>query len=133
MSEENIETVCRNFDRWNRGDREIRADEVDPELELHSRMLGRVVKGTDGLKAWFLEIDEQFDEWQLRIAEIREADRGRLLVLGEIHLRGRESQVEFDQPMAWLMNFRDGRVRRLEMFVARGEALEAAGLSESGS
>jgi ketosteroid isomerase-like protein len=130
MSQENVEAVRRNFDRWNSGDREIRLDEVDPELELHSRILGRVVRGPDGLRTWFQEIDQQFEEWRLQIAEVREVDRDRLLVLGEIHLRGRGSKVEFDQPMAWLMDFRDGRVLRLEMFVVQSEALEAAGLSE---
>ena len=127
MSHENVDMVRRNFDRWNRGDREIRADEVDPGLELHSRMLG-VVSGVAGLEAWFLEIDQQFDEWRLQIAKEREVGRDRLLVLGEIHLRGRESRVEFDQPMAWLFDFRDGRVVRLEMFAHHDEALEAVGL-----
>jgi hypothetical protein len=32
--------------------------------------------------------------------------------------------------MAWLSDFRDGRLMRLEMFAVRSEALEAAGLQE---
>ena len=130
MSRENVERVRRAFDRWNSGDRGIRPDEVDPDLELHSRMLGGVVRGRDGLQSWFEEIDQQFEEWRLHIAEIREAHPDRLLVLGEIHLRGRESKMEFDQPMAWLMDFRDGKLVRMKMFVDRAEALEAAGLEE---
>jgi hypothetical protein len=66
----------------------------------------------------------------LRISEIRDISPDRLLVLGEIHLRGRESKVEFNQPMAWLLDFREGRVLRMEMFSVRSEALEAAGLSD---
>jgi ketosteroid isomerase-like protein len=128
--EQNVEAVRRAFARWNRGDREVLGDEVDPELELHSLMLGGVVRGAEGLQTWFAEIDQQFEEWRLEIAEVREADRDRLLVLGEIHLRGRESRIEFDQPMAWLMDFRDGRLLRMQMFVHRSEALEAAGLGE---
>jgi hypothetical protein len=50
MSQENIELVRRAFDDWNRGVREIRADDVDPEMELHSRMIGRVLRGVDGLR-----------------------------------------------------------------------------------
>jgi ketosteroid isomerase-like protein len=130
MSQENIELVRRSFEDWNRGEREIRADEVDPELELHSKLLGRVVRGPEGLRSWFLEIDQQFEEWRLEIAEIREIGRDRLLILGQIHLRGSGSKVEFDQPMAWLLNFRAGKVARMEMFTDRLEALEAAGLSE---
>jgi hypothetical protein len=41
MSEENVELVRWAFELWNSGDREVRVDEVDPELELHSRLLGR--------------------------------------------------------------------------------------------
>lgn len=130
MPRDTVATVRQAFERWNRGDREIRDDEVDPELELHSRMLGQVVRGYQGLRAWFEEIDEQFEQWRLEIAEIREPTPDQLLVLGAVHLRGRESAVEFDQPMAWLLDFRDGRLQRMEMFVDRSEALEAAGLSE---
>ena len=129
MSEENVELVRRAFELWNSGDREVRVDEVDPELELHSRLMGRMVRGVDGLRAWFREIDQQFDEWQLQVAEIRDVGRDRLLVLGKIHLRGRESRVESDQPMAWLIGFREGRVLRMEMFPDHSDALEAAGLS----
>jgi ketosteroid isomerase-like protein len=128
MSAENVELVRRAFDDWNRGVREIRADEVDPEIEVHSRMLGRVLRGVDGLRTWFTEIDEQFGRWQLDVDEIREANPDRLLVLGSIHLRGRESGVEFEQPMAWLIDFREGRLLRIQMYVDRSEALAAAGL-----
>ena len=49
---------------------------------------------------------------------------------GRSTFAGRESRVEFDQPMAWLIGFRDGRVLRMEMFPDHSEALEAAGLTE---
>ncbi|HEY7266850.1 MAG TPA: nuclear transport factor 2 family protein [Solirubrobacterales bacterium] len=127
---ENIELVRRAFDRWNSGDREIRPDEVDDEVELHSVLLGGVVRGPEGFRRWFLEIDQQFVEWRSEVAELREVNPDRLLALGRVHLRGRESEVEFDQPMAWLVDFRDGKVIRLEMFPEHSKALKAAGLSE---
>jgi ketosteroid isomerase-like protein len=125
---ENIELVRRAFDRWNSGDREIRPDEVDDEVELHSVLLGGVVRGPEGFRRWFLEIDQQFVEWRSEVAELREVNPDRLLALGRVHLRGRESEVEFDQPMAWLVDFRDGKVIRLEMFPEHSQALKAAGL-----
>jgi ketosteroid isomerase-like protein len=130
MSEEQIELVQRAFELWNQGDREVREDWIDPDLELHSKLLGGVLRGADGLRNWFLEIDQQFGEWQLKVDEIRQVEPDRLLVLGAIHLRGRGSEVEFDQPMAWLLDFRDGRVARMQMFTERLEALQAAGLSQ---
>lgn len=76
------------------------------------------------------EIDERFEDWRLQIDDYREAGQDRLLVLGQIHIRGRGSKVAFDQPMAWLMNFREGRILRMQMFANRGDGFEAAGLRE---
>jgi ketosteroid isomerase-like protein len=54
---------------------------------------------------------------------------GRVLVLGDLHMRGRESGVELDQPLGWLLTFRDGKLLRYEVFADQGEARRAAGLA----
>jgi ketosteroid isomerase-like protein len=130
MAGDNVERIRRAFERWNSGDRELGPDDIDDEVELHSRLLGRVVTGPEGFRSWYAEIDQQFDEWRSEIDDVREVTSDRVLALGSVHLRGRESEVEFDQPMAWLFDLRDGKVIRLEMFPAHADGLEAAGLSE---
>jgi hypothetical protein len=56
------------------------------------------------------EIDDQFEDWHASIDEFRDAAADQLLGLGTIHLRGRASGVEFDQPMAWLLTFAGDQV-----------------------
>jgi len=75
------------------------------------------------------EIDEQFRNWELAGDEWRETG-DRVVVLGRVRLRGRESGVAVDQPHGWLFEFKDGKVFRFRHFARPQEALEAAGLSE---
>jgi ketosteroid isomerase-like protein len=125
------ELVRREFDRWNAGERR----EIDPQVlhhdvVVHSQMTNATYHGHDGVRRWMAEIDDQFEDWHSSIDEFRDAPEERLLVLGAIHLRGRGSGVEFDQPMAWLLTFAGDQVTELRTIPDHAEALEAAGLSE---
>jgi hypothetical protein len=56
--------------------------------------------------------------------------RIKILVLGTVHVRGRTSGVEFDQPMGRLLRSAGERVIELQNIPDHAQALEAAGLSE---
>jgi hypothetical protein len=45
-----------------------------------------------------------------------------------VHLQGRGSGVEFDQPLTWIFELRDGLFFRMSVYATRAEALEAVGL-----
>jgi ketosteroid isomerase-like protein len=130
MSEESREELIRRvFDRWNAG------EGIDPEVlhhdvVFHSGLTNATYHGHEGVRRWMAEIDDQFEEWHSSIDEFRDAGEDRLLVLGAIHLRGRASGVEFDQPMAWLVTFAGDQATELRTIPDHAQALEAAGLSE---
>ena len=126
MSHGNVKLVRSWFDRWNQGERFI-AEELHPEVEIVTRFQPHPFRGHDGFRQWIREIDEQFAEWRLVVDDWRDAGT-RVVALGQIHLRGQESSVEFDQPMGWLIEVRDEKLFRLEPFVEPAKALEAAGL-----
>ena len=131
MSEENVEIVKDAFSRWNAGER-LFGGQIHPDAEILSRglMEGRPLRGREGFRRWFREVDEQFDEWTITTEEWRDAG-DYVVALGRAHLHGRESGIEFDQPVGWLFEIRDGQVLRLETFLDDpAEALEAAGLSD---
>ena len=131
MSQESREHLVRRvFDRWNAGEREIDHLEVHHDLVFHSGLTNATYHGHDGLLRWMAEIDDQFEEWHSFIDELRDAAKERLLVLGTIHLQGRASGVEFDQPMAWLLTFAGDQVTEIRTIPDHTQALEAAGLSE---
>ncbi len=130
-AEDPHELVKRAFERWNSGDRTVDPATLDPEVELHTPLgstRGEPYRGHAGFEQWIAEIDEQFEEWELVVAEWRASDDGRLFGLGEIQARGRGSGLELNQPLAWLFAFRNGRLIRYDAFYEHDQGLRAAGL-----
>ena len=129
MSQENVELMRRTFERWNAGEREPDPEIAHPDIVVHSAMTEASYRGFEGLRRWIAEIDDQFEDWRLSIDEYTEAPEGRLLALGAVHVRGRASGVEFDQPMALLLSFSRGLLIELRTIPDHAQGLEAAGLN----
>jgi hypothetical protein len=117
---------------WNQGERELEMvfSRLDPEFELHSRMMGGVVHGADGLRAWWAEIDNQFDAWQLTIESDEDLGGGRFLFLASVRLKGRKSGLEMDVPIGWVLDFRGDKLSRMRTFTNQEDARAAAGLRD---
>ena len=130
MSEERVELIRRTFESWNSGEREVDARDAHPEIVVRSALTNAEYHGHNGMRAWMAEIDDQFGDWHLSIDQIKDASEDRVLVLGTVHVRGRTSGVEFDQPMGWLLTFAGEQVIELRNIPSHPQALEAAGLSE---
>ena len=133
MSEsENVERVRAAFARWNLGDHEALIEEFDPEVEIRAAssegLSGEPFVGYDGFRAWIATMEESFEVWEIHPQLFHE--RGDVVVvLGSMHLRGRGSGVELDQETGWVLELRDGRVRRLRAFLGHEQALAAGGIS----
>ena len=85
--------------------------------------------GRDGVRHWFENISELFEEISWRIDEV--VDGGdRVMVSCTGKGRGRNSGIEAEMHVFMAVSVRGGMVTRLESFVSREQALEAAGLSE---
>ena len=133
MSEENVETVRRSLEAFQRGDMEEMLSYMDPEGELHSAIVGgaegNVYRGHEGFRKWYADSFESFEELRNEWSEFRDLG-DRVLVFGRVKARGRESGVELDSPMGWVFTVRRGKLMKAEGFLSRAEALEVAGLSE---
>jgi ketosteroid isomerase-like protein len=104
--------------RWNAGEREVDLEVMDPELEIHSALAeGQVFRGVEGFRAWAAEIDEQFDDWDLGLDGLRPFAPGWYIGHGSVHARARRSGIVLDQPMSWLVEVRDGRLRAFRNFI----------------
>ena len=129
MPEENVELVKSWFERWNAGDR-FSDEELHPEVELITQLQPVPLHGHNGFRTWIAEIDEQFKEWRLVIEEWHDAGDGRVVAIGHIHLVGHGSGVELDQPLGWIIEIEDEKLRRMRTYREHSAALEAAGLAE---
>ena len=128
----NLAWILQAFERWNAGDRTPPLERFDPEIEVSTvigdAFAGEPYRGHDGPRAWLAALDEAFETWRVIPEEWHERDDV-LVVVGKVHGRGRGSGVEFDQPIAWVAQFRGDKLFRLQTFVDREEALKAGGIS----
>ena len=133
MSEENVEIARKLSDALNRRDTEAVLPYADPEIELHSAIIGgaegNTYRGHDGVRQWMAESDAAFAELRSDVDELRDLGDD-VLTIGRVYARGRESGVEIDSPMAWLTTFRHGKIVLSRGYLDVQQALEAAGLSE---
>jgi ketosteroid isomerase-like protein len=137
MSNENVELVREGYARWRAGDYELLLDfflaHAAPDIELYSRFggfSGTPYRGHDGLRAWLAEIQDTFERFEPWLDEAREAGNDRVLAIGGISFRARESGVDMAERLGWIYEFRNGKLRRMMFYGSPGEALEAAELRE---
>ena len=132
MSEENVEVVRRSFEIWKSRDLSDVPDLTHPDfvLDLSRNIFNPdLYRGTDGIRLFFERVDEMWDELEVNAEEIIDGD-DRVVVASRLKGVGRDG-VEADMVVFQVWEFREGKVVRLTGgFRERGEALEAAGLSE---
>jgi ketosteroid isomerase-like protein len=134
MSQENVETLRRALEAFNRGDVDAALEALDAEVEWYPAvqpMLGErtVYRGHQGVRDLFRELFEVYLEFQIEDAEFQDlADR--VVATCRVRARGKQSGAESDSPFGYLFEFRNGAVVRVRAFLDPNEALEAAGLRE---
>lgn len=133
MSRENVELVERAYEAFNRGDRDAAVADVAPDCEYVTT--GAIpgasgsYRGPDGFIRFTEWLLEQFDDARVDIREVIEAN-DQVVVRATIRGRGKHSGAETSWENWHVWTVRDGKAVRGEGFTSRGEALEAAGLSE---
>jgi ketosteroid isomerase-like protein len=132
MSEENVESTRAVIEAFNRRDVEALKALLITDAEIvpiRAAMEGTVYRGPDAAEQWFAAIDESWEELHVEIEEARDGG-DRVLGLGRIRGRGRESGAPIDVEAASVAYFRDGLITTLHNYTNRADAFEAAGLSE---
>ena len=135
MSQENVEIVRRVSDAYNRRDVGAMLDELHPEVEWHPWLqlqLGgeaTVYRGHEGVRKGVREVEEAFSEIQAEQTEIRDLGE-RVVAIGHLRGRGSESGAITESAIAWIVEFKSGKVIRVREYLDPKKALEAVGLSE---
>ena len=136
MSEENVKLVREVFAAFLAGDQEKAADLLDPEVEFRGT-IGGVQEGQ--VAHGVSEIDETFEAEDLEAWEERRLepeaflDAGdEVVVLLHEYRRGRGSGIELETKTAVVIAVSGGRVIRIQGYMDRDAALEAAGLASDG-
>jgi ketosteroid isomerase-like protein len=135
MSQENVKVVRETVDAANRRDPDAFLASLHPDVEWDDRAgfagLRRVYRGQAEARQWFEgAVVEPWESLHLQVEEIIEGSEGGVLVGGPISGRGRASGAEAEIRVWQVLWVADGKIARRQLFWARDEALEAAGLRE---
>jgi ketosteroid isomerase-like protein len=132
MSSSNADLVREAFERWSHDDHEWVLAHTDPDavIQVASQQLtgGEPFRGHEGYRQWLATMRESFELWQIAPESFREHGDN-VIVLGQMHVRGRGSGIELDQETGWVIEVRDGKVTRFRAFFTHEEALAAGGIS----
>jgi ketosteroid isomerase-like protein len=131
MSRENVEIVRRHLEAYLRGDNELALSAYHPEVEFDAsiRPDGQVFRGRDGVAEAMRTWTGAFEDWKMEVQEIVDAG-DRVLLVDRQTGRGKGSGVEVDERTYSVFTLRDGQIVHAKFFLDRGQALEAAGLSD---
>jgi ketosteroid isomerase-like protein len=133
MSRENVEAFKRAVEANNRRDVEAFLEELHPEVEWHPglpALLGgeaTVGRGHEGARELLRDVYDALTVFHLEISEIRELD-DRIVAIGRMLARGRESGAETEAPWNYVVQFKNGKAILIQTYLDPKAALEAAGL-----
>jgi ketosteroid isomerase-like protein len=117
-------------DSYNRRDQEGWVAVWNPDCEWHPFLTARVegdpgYHGHNGMRAWFEDVDEMFEEMHVELDQYRQVG-DRLLVLGRMTARDRVSGGQVSSEVAWVVEPRGERFQRGWAYTSHEEAERAA-------
>ncbi|HEY4824572.1 MAG TPA: nuclear transport factor 2 family protein [Solirubrobacteraceae bacterium] len=133
MSLENVELTRSAFEAFERGDIDWMQSRCTSDVVIVQPPEIPDAKTYEGSGAIAQMIDDwpkQWEDFRLEVTEIIDVSDD-VLVSGTRHTgRGRTSGIELDFEVFYVGHVRDGKMTRMEMFLSRERALQAAGMTE---
>ena len=137
MSQDNVETLYRLYEAFNRRDFDAAVQYLHPDGEVYPALepVERVgdtrghFRGREGLREFFGTLDDAWEAVTIEVHEMSEGADGRILAVENWRVRGPQG-IEIDTKMTDVYAFKDGLIIRCDGFRQHEKALEAAGLSE---
>jgi ketosteroid isomerase-like protein len=132
MSQENAEVVLRGYAERARKGVEGVLDFMHPDIEVEESPQfpdTGTYRGHDGVRKLHGLFTEQFDPFEMHVEDIR-ATGDKVWVALRVGGIGRRSGAPMYVPSFHVLTMKRGKADRLQVFLDRDDALEAAGLRE---
>ena len=134
-AEENIAFIHRGLDAFSRGDFEVGAELMQPDVEWHVSFrlpdlpVGKTVyRGPDEVMRVWAAFRSVWNELSVTLEEVIEAHGDVVVVRARFVGRGSASGVEVDRTLFYVFELAAGKLKRLRPFDTDAEALAATGL-----
>jgi ketosteroid isomerase-like protein len=129
MAQENVEVIRRTIEGLNNWDQD--PANFDPRVEYRTQPDGPNFTTYHGMTGLARSQRSVREAWKSVRAEPREFIEGDEVIVALVHFELRShSGVDLEVDQGWAYWMRDGRIRRMEQYATKEEALEAAGLRE---
>jgi ketosteroid isomerase-like protein len=135
MSQENVEIIRRMYQRWLQEDPSL-FEAFDEGIEVHPDPAADWVgvndtyRGHDGLRRYMAQVYEAFEDYRPEVEELLDAG-DKVVTLAIERGRGRASGAKVEaRRTAHVWTMRANKAIRLDLYLDRTKALEAAGLRE---
>jgi len=132
MPEENVETVARAITAINQRDIDGYLACCTENIELRTPVspVAGAYEGAVGIRRFFADIEDAGPDFRLDLERLEAVGSERVLAFTRVTYHGRASGLSTPVETGNVYEFEEGKIRRIQIFLDRGEALEAAGLSE---
>ncbi len=134
MTEENLETLRRGHDAFNRGElatvRTTIADEVEWGTTGVFPGARGTYKGATGMEEWTEAVRSAWEWFEVSVDEVLLDEGDVILVAERLVGRGRGSGVEVEMTTYAIYQFQNGKITSRKAFAERSEALKAAEMLE---
>jgi ketosteroid isomerase-like protein len=124
VTRDDLALVSRMFACWAAGDLEGMLECVDPELEWRAAADGRLYRGHDGVREFFVRWRSAGQRLEVPLQRAAEAAPGRILVVGRLRLT-RPGRGLADSPGVWAFHVSEGRITLIESYSSEREATRA--------
>jgi ketosteroid isomerase-like protein len=132
MSEENLEVVERAIAAINERDIDgyLACCTEDVRLRTPLSPVAGVYEGAVGIRRFFADIEDAGPDFRLDLERLQGVGGERVLAFLRVTVHGRTSGLPTPAETGNVYEFEEGKIRRIQIFLDRGEALEAVGLRE---
>jgi ketosteroid isomerase-like protein len=133
VSQENVDLTRSSFEAFERGDVDWMQSQCTSDVVIVQPPDVPDAKSYEGSSAIAQAIDDwpkQWEDFRLEVTEIIDVSDDLLISVTRHTGRGRTSGIELDFEVFYVHHVRDGKLARLEMFLSREQALQAAGTAQ---
>jgi ketosteroid isomerase-like protein len=132
MSQENVETVERAIAAINARDLDgyLACCIENVELVTPLAPLGAEYVGADGIRRFFTDIEDVGPDFRIDVQSVQAVGDNKVIAFIRTSLTGRASGIATGTESTNVYDFTDGKIKRIRIFLDRGEALKAVGLAE---
>ncbi len=106
------------LEAFNRGDRDAVETLLSQDFELvspMSDMRGRPYRGYEGAQQWGDDLNENFSGLEMELDEFVPVRDDRVLGLGRARVQGRTSGLDYEQPVALVVDIGESRIHRIRL------------------